>query len=105
MAKFYGIIGYAETVETKPGVWEEVVVKRPYYGDVVRNNRKLQTSEQLNDNINVNNQFSIVSDPYATQHFYSMKYIEYMGVKWKVTEVEVQYPRLILTVGGIYNGN
>ena len=105
MAKWYGEIGFAKTVETKPGVYEEQFTKRNYYGDVVRNSRRLQSADQLNDNINVSNQISIVSDPYVDQHCSSIAYVEYMGAKWKVTDVEVQYPRLILSIGGVWNGN
>lgn len=105
MAKFYGKIGYAEMVETSPGVWEEQITERNYYGDVIRNTRRLQTADQLNDNINIANEFSIVSDPYAMQHFHSMCYIEFMGTKWKISNVDAStYPRLILSVGGVYNG-
>lgn len=104
MAKFYGVIGYAVTRETKPGVWKEQITERTYFGDLTRNTRKLQSTDQLNDNINVANEVSIVADPFANENFHSMKYIEFMGAKWKITSVEVQYPRLILTVGGVYNG-
>ena len=104
MAKFYGAIGYAVTEETAPGVWTERITERMYYGELVRNTRKLQTVDQLNDNINVANEVSILADPFAYENFHSMRYVEFMGAKWKVTNVEVQYPRLILTVGGVYNG-
>ena len=104
MAKFYGIIGYAITEEIKPGVWKDRIIKHMYYGDLIRNTRKLQTAEQLNDNINIANEISIVADPFANENFHSMRYVEFMGAKWKVISVEVQYPRLILTVGGVYNG-
>ncbi len=104
MAKFYGVIGYAETVETKPGVWKEQITEKMYYGDLVRNIRKLQTTDQLNDDINVANEISIVADPFANENFHSMRYVEFMGAKWKIANVEVQYPRLILSVGGVYNG-
>ena len=103
MAKFYGTIGYAETMETKPGVHEERITERQYFGDLVRNTRKLQTSDQLNDDVNVANEISIVSDPFANENFHSMRYVAFMGARWKITNVEVQYPRLILTVGGVYN--
>lgn len=103
MAKWYGEIGYAETVQTKPGVWEEQITKRNYYGEVIRNTRRLQSANQLNDNINVSNEISIVADPFAYQNFHSMRYVEFMGTKWKITNVEVQYPRLILELGGVYN--
>ena len=103
MARFYGKIGYAETVETRPGIWDEQFTERSYYGDLVRNTRRLQSTENLNDNINVSNEISIVADPFANQNFHSMRYVEFMGVKWKITNVEVQYPRLILTIGGVYN--
>ncbi len=105
MAKFYGPIGYAETVETAPGVWEEKITERMYYGELVRNTRRLQTADQLNDNINVANEISVLADPFASENFHLMKYVGFMGTKWKITGVEVQYPRLILSVGGLYNGN
>lgn len=104
MAKYYGKIGYVETVETEPGLWEENVTVRPYYGDVIRNIRKLQTNG-VNDDVNISNQISIVADPYAVQNFHSIRYAELNGVKWKVTDVDVQYPRLTLSLGGVYNEN
>lgn len=104
MAKFYGVIGYADTQETSLGVHEEVFIRRHAYGEVLRNNRKLENGEHLNDDLTLNNQISIVGDPYAVKHFFSIRYVEWMGVKWKVTNVEVQPPRLILTIGGVYNG-
>ena len=105
MAKYYGVIGYAETVETAPGVYEEQITEHNYYGELVRNTRRLQTSDQVNDNINIANEISIIADPFATQNFHAMRYIEFMGAKWKITNVEVRYPRLILTIGGVYNGD
>ena len=103
MAKFYGAIGYAKTVETMPGVWTEQITERNYYGDVIRNSRRLQSSDKVNDDININNQISIVADPYAINNFHSMRYAEFMGAKRKISDVEVQYPRLLLTLGGLYN--
>ena len=103
MAKFYGPIGYAETVEVNPGVYIDRIVERNYYGELVRNSSRWTTSsESTNDNLNISNQVSIISDPYAVNNFHSMKYIEFMGTKWKITNVEVQYPRLLLTVGGVF---
>jgi len=103
MAKFYGIIGYGETVEERPGVNVVKETRRPYFGDVTRNTRRYESSNQANDNLNISNTISIVADPFAYENFHSMRYVEFMGAKWKVTSVEVQYPRLILTVGGVYN--
>lgn len=104
MAKFFGKIGYAETVETVPGVWTEEITERDYYGDLIRNTRRLQTADKLNDDINIANELSIVADPYAINNFHSMRYAKFMGTAWKITNVEVQYPRLILTLGGVWNG-
>ena len=104
MAKFCGIIGYEQTVETEPGIYEESIVENTYYGDVIRNSRRLQDNSKINSDINISNQFSIIADPFANNNFHSMRYIEYMGTKWKITDIEVQYPRLIISVGGIYNG-
>ena len=104
MAKFYGKIGYAETEETKPGVWEAKIVTRNYYGELLRNTRRLESSGSTNDNINIANEVSIVADPYAYDNFHKMKYIQFMGTKWKITTVEPQDHRLILNIGGVYNG-
>jgi hypothetical protein len=103
MAKFYGAIGFAETAETSPGVWEEQITERMYYGELIRNARRLQSADQLNDDINVANEISIIADPFANQNFYAMRYVEFIGAKWKISNVEVQYPRLLLTIGGLYN--
>lgn len=103
MAKFYGPIGYAETVETKPGVWVEKITEHYYRGDVTRNTRRLQSSDQLNDNIEISNEISILADPFAMGNFHAIRYAGFMGAKWKITSVEVKYPRLILTLGGVYN--
>ena len=100
--KWYGKIGYAEQVETAPGVWEEKTTVRQYYGDVVRNIRKLESSGGVSDNINVSMEISIVADPYAIQNFHAMRYVEFMGSLWKIHNVEVNYPRLILGIGGLY---
>lgn len=104
MAKFYGKIGYIGSVESEPGYWEEQAIEREYYGDITRNTSRYQNSGQINDNIVINNILSIVADPYANENFQHMKYVTWMGTKWKITNVEVQYPRIILTLGGLYNG-
>lgn len=104
MAKFKGSIGYATTTETAPDVWTEGITERKYYVDIIRNSRRLESSGTLNDNINISNEFSIVADPFAKQNFRDMRYIEYMGTKWKITNVSVEYPRLRLSVGGVWNG-
>lgn len=104
MAKFYGMIGFADQIEEAPGVWIDKITVQSYYGDLIRNTRKLQSRDQLNDNIDIANDISIIADPYAVENFHKMRYVEFMGTKWKITSVEVHYPRLILTVGGVWNG-
>ena len=103
MTRWCGVIGYAETLEIEPGVWSEEFTERKYYGDLLRNSRRLQGSQQINDDRIISNQISILADPYAVQHFHAIRYAELFGTKWKVSSVEVQYPRLILELGGIYN--
>ena len=104
MAKFYGKIGYGTTVEdtNHPGVWTEEIVEKYYRGEVSRLSRRLEGSG-VNNDINVNNSISIVADPFATENFSSIRYVEWMGKKWKVYDIEVVYPRLNLTIGGLYN--
>lgn len=104
MGKFYGSIGYAESIETSPGVWEENITEKAYYGDIIKLSRRMLTSEHLNSDLTMSHQISIVADPYAYENFHAIRYIKWMGSKWQVTNVEVQRPRLILTIGGLYNG-
>lgn len=104
MAKFYGEIGYGENVEVSPGVWEDNIVERLYFGDVIRNTRRLQEGESLNDDLTVGNSISIISDAYANEHFFAIRYIKWAGTLWTISDVEVQSPRLILRLGGVYHG-
>ena len=102
MAKFFGEVGYAIQEETAPGVWSEVIAKRNYTGDVIKNVKRFQDGENLNDELNVSNVISIIADPFAYENFFAIRYLRWMGANWKVTGVEVQRPRLILTIGGVY---
>lgn len=103
MAKYFGMVGYSETKETRPGIWEEAITEREYFGDVISFVPRWESGgQQLNDNLDVTNKISIVADLFACRNFHMMRYVTWMGAKWKVTNVEVQYPRLILTTGGVY---
>jgi hypothetical protein len=105
LTKWYGKIGYSNTVETTPGVWMSQDTIREYFGEVKRNStRWTGNSDSTNDDLTVNSQISIIADPFANENFYSMKWIEFMGTRWKITSVEPQFPRLLLTLGGVYNG-
>lgn len=105
MAKFYGPIGYAKSVEVTPGVWRDEITEHNCTGEILKSStRWTSSSDSTNDDLTLNNQISILADPYACQNSSWMKYVRYMGINWKITNVEVQYPRLILTVGGVYNG-
>ena len=107
MAKFYGTIGYAETYEgigDEEGIRKDRNIERPYYGDATRNTRRWENGSDIHDNLQINNQISIVADAYAWEHFFAMKYIRWMGTLWKVTNVEVQRPRLLITIGDVWNG-
>ena len=104
MAKFYGKIGYAHTTETKPGVWTEQITERNYSGDVIKNTVGWKPGDNINDNLVINNMISIVADKYANENFSTMRCIHWMGAVWKITNINVQRPRLILTIGGVYNG-
>ena len=106
MAKWYGKIGFsAGAKESAPSVYVEDIRERTYVGDLIRNARRLQTTDKINDDIDVSNEISIVADPYAMNNFHSIRYVTFMGTKWKVTSVDVQYPRLILSLGGVYNAH
>lgn len=104
MAKFFGHVGYANPVEVAPGVWDDEIIERQYYGDVTKMVRRLEGGESVNDNLNISNTISIVADAYALNHFFAMRYVEWSGAFWKVSSVDAQPPRLILSIGGVYNG-
>lgn len=106
MARFYGEVGYGESVEATPGsgIYEDRITEFPYQGDVLRNTRQLQSAEKVNDDLSVNNSISIVADQYAIDHFFNIRYVRWEGVCWTVSSVEVQRPRLILQLGSVYNG-
>lgn len=103
MAKFYGAIGYANDIETVIGIHTPEITEVIYCGDVIKNNKRSQTTDNVNDDITTNNVISIIADPFATKNFHSIVYAVFMGIKWKVTVAEVQYPRVLLTLGGVYN--
>lgn len=106
MAKYFGNIGFVKSVEDpdKPGFWRETVETRPYYGDVLTHQFKNTTPTYINGEITLSNSFSIVADEYANANFGYMKFIEYKGTAWSISNIEVEYPRLIINVGGVYNG-
>lgn len=106
MARFYGAVGYGESVEDPPdsGAWKDKITEYNYYGDVVRNTRRSEGVDQVNNDISVGNLISIVADAYARSHIFAIRYVAWQGTLWHVTEVEVQSPRLLLTLGGVYNG-
>lgn len=104
MAKFFGKIGFVETVEISPGIWKELYSEREYYGDIIRQSRYINNNqESTNKDIGLNNDISIVADSYANENIYAMRYVEFAGSKWTITNAEINYPRIRLTIGGIYN--
>ena len=105
MAKWYGAIGFALSKETAPGVWKDEIVERKYTGEVRKSGSRWSASQEgTNDDLTLNIQISIISDPFAKDNSHLMKYIKFMGAAWKVASVDVEYPRLLLTIGGVYNG-
>lgn len=103
MSKFHGVIGYGFSKETAPGVYKMQFIEKSYGGDILRFNRNLKGSDKINDDVEISNSFSIVADPWAFANIYAIKYIEWMGTKWKVSNISVEPPRLVLSIGGIYN--
>lgn len=106
MAKFYGVIGFGEEKEMPEGSgnWKIEVTTRTYFGELLKNSRRFQNSGQLNDDLIITNEISIIADQFAYNHFSTIRYVEFLGVKWKVTNISVEHPRLILSLGGVYNG-
>ncbi len=104
MSKFYGPIGYITQKEISPGIWDEVVVEKSYRGDILQDTRKWEVSEHKNDNLTISNRVSIIADPFLYENSSTIRYVIWNGVRWKVNTIEIQRPRLILTLGEVYNG-
>ena len=104
MTKCSGVIGYILSVETQPGIWTGVPTEKNYYGDVVRDNRKIVDNNQINDSLNINNNISILSNKFMLENLAFMKFITFMSSKWKINSVDIIPPRIIITIGGLYNG-
>ena len=105
MAKYCGNIIFSTSVETKPGVWTKQITKKKYIGELTRASRNVNGSDKLNDDISISNQISIIADPYINENLFAIKAVEFMGTAWKVNNIDVQYPRLILSIGGVWNGS
>ena len=105
MNKWFGKIGYISQEQTAPSVWKPKETVREYSGDIMRNTSSWRNNtDSTNDDLSIDVQLSIVADPFAYQHFTSMKWVELYDARWKITKIEPKYPRLILTVGGVWNG-
>jgi len=109
MTRCSGVIGYTLLSETEPGVWTDEPIEKKYYGDIVRDNRSMRedgrtAQTQVNDSININNNISVVSNSFMLNNMAFMNYISFMGSKWNITSVDIKPPRMILTIGGLYNG-
>lgn len=105
MAKFSGKVGYIKTVETEPGVWEETAIEKQYYGDVTKNTSRYTSNGNTNDDITISNTISVVADQFASENYMHMRYVIFMNSKWKISNVELAYPRIILSIGGLYHEN
>lgn len=104
MARYSGLIGFLVTQDNGDGVWQAETIEKKYYGDVYKNKYKTAASDGVNDNIDIRNEISIVADTFARENYRYMRYLYWMGAKWKITDVSVEYPRLTLTIGGVWNG-
>lgn len=106
MTRFYGIVGYGDTVESldSPGVWDDVITEKQYYGDVIKNTKNVDNGDKVNDNVSVGNAISILADQYAINHFFKIKFVVWENACWEVSSVEVRSPRLILSLSKLYNG-
>jgi hypothetical protein len=104
MPKFYGAIGFVKTVETSPGIWEPSETAVKYCGDLIRSQRRWEQGDAINEDLNISNEISIVADKFAKENLNAIKWVEVMGSKWRVNSVTISYPRIVLTLGGVYNG-
>lgn len=105
MGKWFGKVGYGITKEVEPGVYVPEIIEQEHYGDITTSRRRYQNSNNINDELVLVNTISILANPFMIENYSNIRYVEIIGSKWKVTEIEPQYPRFILTTGGVYNGD
>jgi hypothetical protein len=106
MARFSGLVGFAHTVRSAPGVSREQITERgPYYGDVKRASLTMQQGNTVNTELRTTNTIEIMADDgYLSENIFAIRYVVWAGVCWSVTDVTDQRPRLLLRLGGVYNG-
>lgn len=104
MTKYAGMVGFSSQVETSPGVWTDKPTERKMKGDVIRANATSKSGDKINDDVSLNHRISLVGASVPTQEYYNIKYVELDGFKWEVSSIEVQRPRIIVTLGGMWNG-
>lgn len=103
MAKCSGKIGFALTVETSPGVFEERIVEKPYKGNITQLNAHVEDENSINSNFRINNNISVVANKYFLENLGHMRYVTYKGLPFKITSFQVIPPRLIFSLGSVYN--
>lgn len=103
--KFSGKAGFRiDDVETEHGVYEPIVVVKAIKGSVVINHYQHQNSDKSTiDNVRITNQLSIVANQFLNEHISNLMYIEFQGVKWKVESFDIRPPRVVVSLGGVYN--
>lgn len=104
MARFYGRVGFGHAVEVRPGVIEDIITERQLYGDVLRPGRSFDEDGQVNRDTRMTNRISVLADDYAAENVYAIRFVEWKGVLWYVTKVDEERPRLIFSLGEVYNG-
>lgn len=104
MAKFSGNVGYIIEEETAPGVFTQEPIERKMSGDILRSSGSFGANNKVNSDVHIQPRISVVGDAFIYAHFYDIRYVEYLGHKWDISYIEIQRPRVILTLGGRYNG-
>ena len=105
MAKFSGEIGFKFQPDIgSVGVWEPTITEKHYYGDIVNDVYKWNDGSKVNSDLNISNKFSIVANSFAVDNLGCMAYVKWRGVKWRIITAEIFGPRIILYIGGLYNG-
>lgn len=104
MARFYGRVGFGHTVEVRPGVWEDVITERKLYGDVLRPGRSFEEGDKVHRDVRMTNRLSVLADNYVNENIAAIRFVEWKGVLWYITKIDEERPRLILSLGEVYNG-
>lgn len=98
------VLGFSEkNKEVRPGVWKMQPEEVTHRAKLLTYNKDYDSGEEVNDDLKLRNRYEIVMKDKKLD-YQDMRYVIVKGTKWKVSALEFLEVRIIITLGGVYNG-